>query len=121
VSHNSASNGGDKRDGGCRLGRRLQERQLFGEDEALAAHALAVDGRERSGELEHRWRDLLDAAGVQLGCAAAGDEAGDKLAEAALLADRMSKMRHHDRAAVRPSSAGPTHNHCPTSAFSCAC
>src|SRR6266511_538283 len=39
---------GDERDGGGRLRRRLQQRELLGEDEALAAHALDVDGHERA-------------------------------------------------------------------------
>jgi hypothetical protein len=39
---------GDERDGGRRLRRRLQQRELLAEDEALAAHALDVDGHERA-------------------------------------------------------------------------
>src|SRR6266536_1113255 len=43
---------GDERDGGGRLRRRLQQRELLGEAEALATHALDVDGHERA-ELDH--------------------------------------------------------------------
>src|SRR5439155_13080459 len=39
---------GDERDGGGRLRRRLQQREFLGEDEALAAHALDVEGHERA-------------------------------------------------------------------------
>src|SRR5204862_6713141 len=40
---------GDERDGRRRLRRRLQKRELLGDDEALAAHALDVDRHERTG------------------------------------------------------------------------
>ena len=39
---------GDERDRGGRLRRSLQQRDLLGEDQALAAHALDVDGHERA-------------------------------------------------------------------------
>ena len=38
----------DERDGGGRLGRSLQQRGLLGQDEALAADALDVDGHQRA-------------------------------------------------------------------------
>jgi hypothetical protein len=39
---------GDERDAGDRLRRSLQQRDLLGEDEARAAHALDVDGHKRA-------------------------------------------------------------------------
>ena len=58
MSHSSESNGSDERDGGRRLRRRLQQRELLGEDETLAAHSLDLDGHERA-ELDQLLAELV--------------------------------------------------------------
>ena len=65
---------GDERNGKRRLWRRLQERELFSEDEALAAHALDVDGHERTE---------LDQFVAQLVARSRRSDAGERAAGAA--------------------------------------
>ena len=58
MSHSSESNGAMNATEGSRLWRRLQQHELLGEDEALAAHALDVDGHERA-ELDQVLAELV--------------------------------------------------------------